>query len=175
MHRHFVVMIAVCVAAIAAVAPVAQASFAGRSGSIAIGWFCSDTCPIFFIPEGGIFLPLPVQPNHLAWSPDGKRLAFDAQATSLGTGNALYIVNADGTGLTQVGRGDLLRYSPAWAPDGGKLAFTQDNGAAGSGDVYTITTTGGSLTRLTSAPSWEGGADWAADGSRIAYLCREAN
>ena len=62
-------------------------------------------------------------------------------------------------------------YNPAWSPDGRKLAFTQNNGSAGSGDVYTMTTAGGSLTRLTTHSSWEGAADWAPDGTRIAYTC----
>jgi dipeptidyl aminopeptidase/acylaminoacyl peptidase len=119
-----------------------------------------------FIPTGPVF-----GPRNIAWSPDGHRLAFDGPATSLGTGRALYIMNADGTGLNQVGRGDRLRYNPAWSPDGMKLAFVQDNGPQGSGDIFTITTGGGSLTRLTTASAWDGSPDWSPDGTRIAYVC----
>ena len=165
----------------AGVAAPAQASFPGGNGQIvyermyttplnSLGTTASlNTSPdqvYGFIPTGPVF-----GPRNIAWAPDGRRLAFDGPATSLGTGRALYIINADGTGLNQVGRGDKLRYNPAWSPDGMKLAFVQDNGPQGSGDIYTITTNGGSLTRLTTASAWDGSPDWSPDGTRIAYVC----
>jgi TolB protein len=81
-------------------------------------------------------------------------------------------MNADGTGLRQVGQAGARRYNPAWSPDGARLVFVQDNGGSGSGDIYTITTSGGSLTRLTNSPTWDGAPDWSADDTRIAYVCR---
>jgi len=177
------IAVATVVAFLAAVT-TAQASFPGANGSIAYEWWCyDDGCPIGLVSEdgsssssillpGGDGQPGEIQPANIAWSPDGRQLAFDGRATSLGSGRALYVVNADGTGLRQVGRGDLRRYNPAWSPDGRNLVFTQDNGSAGSGDVYTMTVTGASLRRLTSGSSWEGGADWSPDGTRIAYTCR---
>jgi len=166
------------------VAVPAEASFPGANGLIAfpphvvqppasigtttVPWTPSDPWP--FIATGSVSVP-----RNIAWSPSGRQLAFDAPSTSLGTGQALYIVNADGTGLRQVGRGDRLRYNPAWSPDGTKLAFVQDNGAgAGSGDIYTMTTNGASLTRLTTSGSWDGSPDWSPDGTRIAYVANSA-
>ncbi len=167
-------------AAFLALVPAAQATFPGRNGSIVHAWGCwygdDDSCGVSFYPGEFLLLPPALgrdgHPTNMAWSPDGRRLAFDAPATSLGTGRAIYVMDADGTGLRQVGRGDRIRHNPAWSPDGRRLAFTQDNGSAGSGDVYTMTTSGGSLTRLTTSSSWEGAADWAPDGTRIAYTCR---
>ncbi len=46
------------------------------------------------------------------WSPDGTRLAFDND-------DGLYVVNADGSGLTKLARGGL----PTWSPDGSRIAF----------------------------------------------------
>jgi Tol biopolymer transport system component len=46
------------------------------------------------------------------WSPDGTRLSFS-------TGNALYVVNADGTGLREVADA----WFGAWSPDGRRLAI----------------------------------------------------
>jgi Tol biopolymer transport system component len=172
------VYFAVALAGTLAVAPAAQASFPGRNGLIAyqhqyvtptnsIGTTAPSPDGYAYILTGGV-----QEPRNISWSPDGKRLAFDGPSTSLGSGHALYIINADGTGLRQVGRGDLRRYNPAWSPDGTKLAFVQDNGSgAGSGDIYTITTAGASLTRLTTSGSWDGSPDWSPDGTRIAYVC----
>lgn len=53
-----------------------------------------------------------------AWSPDGRRLAFESQAN-----DSIYLVNSDGTGLirlTQSGKA----YSPEWSPDGRSILFT---------------------------------------------------
>ncbi len=72
------------------------------------------------------------------WSPDGSRFAFE------GPDNTVYVVNADGTGLTQVAEdwsAPLCFISrPEWSPDGQMLAFEGSDGlyvayADGSGMV----------------------------------------
>jgi len=58
----------------------------------------------------------------LAWSPDGARLAF-AGISEAGH-RAVYVVNADGTGLTELIGSDDERYGwPTWSPDGSRIAF----------------------------------------------------
>ena len=63
------------------------------------------------------------------FSPDGRRVAFIRVGRS--AGNALYVVNADGTGLRrvagpeQVGRGiDQVE----WSPSGDELVFIREAG-----------------------------------------------
>lgn len=177
MRLSFVIAVVLAGVATLALAGPAQASFPGANGKIAYA------PPIFgfepnefgtvdlsynfdFVATGAVNLP-----SNIAWSPDGKRIAFDAPATTSGTRRAIYVANADGTGVRRVGAADRVRYNPAWSPDGRKLTFVQDNGSVGSGDIYTITTSGASLTRLTTSSAWEGMPDWAPDGSRIAYTC----
>lgn len=183
MRHRILISLAVCACALAGALP-AQASFPGANGQLlydhhyaqppdSIGttdfnrpftdeWWCC------YISTGPV-----VDARNPAWSPDGTQIAFDAPATELGSRRALYVMNADETGLRQVGRGDRLRYNPAWSPDGGKLAFVQDNGqGSGSGDIYTITTGGANLKRLTTSGAWDGSPDWSGDNRRIAYVCR---
>jgi Tol biopolymer transport system component len=66
---------------------------------------------------------------HPDWSPDGARIAFDAET---GGGNEIWVVNADGTNpLAIVQRSTDCAIScgevafPAWSPDGSKVAFVR--------------------------------------------------
>jgi Tol biopolymer transport system component len=54
--------------------------------------------------------------KQLAWSPGGKRLAFDE-------GGRLAIMRQDGTGLRQLPQLTERDAEPAWSPDGRRLAF----------------------------------------------------
>lgn len=52
------------------------------------------------------------------WSPDGRRIALRA-------GGALYVMSADGSGLTQILNDEsLLVYSVMWSPQGDRIAFS---------------------------------------------------
>ena len=50
---------------------------------------------------------------RLTWSPDGSRLAFD-------TAQGIWVVGADGSGLTKVIR---RGWKPTWSPDGSRIAY----------------------------------------------------
>jgi TolB protein len=51
----------------------------------------------------------------LTWSPDGRALAFSRSTENMGPA-ALYIVNADGSGLSKVPNTDYLVWTAAWRP-----------------------------------------------------------
>jgi len=51
-----------------------------------------------------------------AWSPDGTRIAFERNGE-------IYLMKADGSGVTRLTHDDVPDAAPAWSPDGTKLAF----------------------------------------------------
>jgi serine/threonine protein kinase/Tol biopolymer transport system component/ABC-type branched-subunit amino acid transport system substrate-binding protein len=75
--------------------------------------------PIKILEDTNLDFSAPV-----TWSPDGQQLAFSAlePGGSQDRDNKLYVVNADGSGLTQLPSlsNDI---GPAWSPDGEWLAF----------------------------------------------------
>jgi dipeptidyl aminopeptidase/acylaminoacyl peptidase len=70
-------------------------------------------------------LPDTLQGQGPAWSPDGRRIAFSAYARQ---GSELFVINADGTGLTQLTTELGGVAQPTWSPDGENIAFTVYSG-----------------------------------------------
>ena len=65
-----------------------------------------------------------------AWSPDGTRIAFVSDRD--GGFPELYLMNADGSGVTRLTNNAFVDGNPSWAPDGSRLVFERccENGTS---------------------------------------------
>lgn len=89
------------------------------------------------------------------WSPDGTRVAFSSnrahyEGASPDTGTPdmdLWLVNADGTGLSRITSDPANEQDPAWAPDGKSLVYNADRDSRG--DLFRLVLATGVVTRLT--------------------------
>ena len=115
-----------------------------------------------------------------AWSPDGRTIAFSRLADpSLPIEEAtLYLADADGSNVRQLGSSPVKGVSPSWSPDGTRLAFVSfrdhneprcpASSCPPNGEIYVVAADGSSLTRLTRSRADDEHPSWSPDGSRIA-------
>ena len=66
----------------------------------------------------------PAVDDRPAWSPDGKQIAFTSDRSGTQNGPSLYLMNADGSGQTQltISGKEIRAYAVAWSPDGTRIA-----------------------------------------------------
>ncbi len=105
-----------------------------------------------------------------AWSPDGRRIAFQAYFRDTWH---IWTINADGGDLRPVTSGPYDDREPHWSPDGTQIAFSSDRG--GSYDVWLLAVATGDVRRLTTGDANESMPAWSPDGKEIAFVSdREA-
>ena len=98
-----------------------------------------------------------------AWSPDGDRIAF------ITSERKIWIMNADGSGLTQLVPGFAgTQHDPAFSPDGLTIAF--QGGVVDQQDLYLVGVDGSGLAALTSTPVHEGNPAFSPDGKKLVFL-----
>ena len=93
------------------------------------------------------------------FSPDGKHILFTSWDPSLEVTSAeVFVMNADGTGRTQLTANATEDSYPAWSPDGAKIVF--QSGRDGNLEIYVMNSDGSGQTRLTNDPAEDFGAIW---------------
>jgi hypothetical protein len=63
------------------------------------------------------------QPPDPAWAPNGREIAFAHESRPFNHRRDLFLMEADGGNLRDVGTPSDLESQPTWAPDGGRIAY----------------------------------------------------
>jgi len=108
----------------------------------------------------------PVNAYVLSWSPDGRRIAWDAYTQGY---SFIVAANDDGTwGDILTTMGDESECS--WSPDGTKFAYTSWSDETESYEVFVMDIDGGNVTQITSTPNGDVYVPtWSPDGGSIVY------
>jgi dipeptidyl aminopeptidase/acylaminoacyl peptidase len=108
-----------------------------------------------------------------AWSPDGSQIVFDRMdedalpdpnVPTAGPSADIYVMDADGSNLSQLTSDPGLEAAPAWSPEGSQIAFIA--GDMRASEIYWMSPDGSNVRQLTTgvatgyspdsfaAPSW---------------------
>ncbi|MCI0479945.1 hypothetical protein L0Y59_05365, partial [Candidatus Uhrbacteria bacterium] len=99
-----------------------------------------------------------------AWSPDGARIAF---VRWVGDAPDIFVVNADGTGLSRLTDNPGQDCEPTWSPDGSSIAFLSVRDGAPA--VYLMNADGTDQRPFVGLPGDIASLDWSPDGASIVF------
>ena len=142
----------------------APAVFPGDNGKILILVGCCSQSEIRALdPVTGASTTLATNAQTVAASPDGTKITFSR-------GGNVWVMNADGTGQTQVNIGWVQHSTPSWAPDETKITFVSNLDETGS-KVYVMDADGQNSHRITTSDVVRNdlGPLWSPDGTWIAF------
>lgn len=96
-----------------------------------------------------------------SWSPDGRQVAFVASNDAIGEGNAVFVVDVDGTNAQRITPWNFTLRAE-WSPDGEWIAFDMAESEPVPRDLFLVHPDGTELTQITSnednkmsfAPAW---------------------
>ena len=111
------------------------------------------------------------------WSPDGTKIVFTRHRVTdpvlpgpplMYPTKEIYLMNADGTGLTQLTDNDYEERAPAWSPDGSRIVFQARLGSIRN-EVCVMDADGTNLVQLTRNALPDNTATWSPDGKKIVF------
>ena len=100
-----------------------------------------------------------------SWSPDGSRLTFNAPGAG-GAGD-IWVINADGTGLTNITQTTWGDSRPDFSPNGQKIAYTSSR--TGNPEIWVMNADGTNPVQVTNHPAVEAAPDWSPNGQKILF------
>lgn len=107
------------------------------------------------------------------WSPDGKKIAFSSDRGDDYDFN-IYVMNSDGTDVTQVTDAPGDEAEAKWSPDGKKILFGSNRKGSGR---YLMNPDGTDVERILQEPPSVAGADalrpaWSPNGKKITWTAK---
>jgi dipeptidyl aminopeptidase/acylaminoacyl peptidase len=115
--------------------------------------------------------------EELAFSPDGRRIAF--VMVDRDGDRELYSIREDGRGPRKLTDNHRDEFAPTWSPNGKRIAFSRvtdrkhPHVGGRTADIFTISARNGSRQqRLTSGSTFEAYPSYSPDGKRIAFESR---
>ncbi len=110
------------------------------------------------------------------WSPDGTRFVF---VRAVGTGSALFVMDADGTDLVRLTRtaAHVSDHNPTWSPDGQWVWFDSDRPGYMNREIFRMRPDGSSVQRMTRTADGidDGAPDISPNGSRVVFSSTRGN
>jgi Tol biopolymer transport system component len=173
---------------IALTAGPSTATFSGENGRISFARDHGNHVEIFSAnPDGShITLLTASKPRGAVsfesdWSPDGQLIAFDSDRTDIDGRKQpvqVYLMAADGTGVTQLTRGGGFHGSPGWSPSGTSIAIDSDWGKGSLNGIWIIPAsdpdgvTAAEALRVTATPDradFDSEPEFSPDGTTIVF------
>jgi len=116
---------------------------------------------------------LAFQAQTPVWSPDGSRIAFEGTRLD---NTDIYVMDADGSNLRRLTTSPAADQWPSWSPNGTRIVYdnlgaerADDSGFSPTSEIYSISTSGGTPTRLTHNGVDDSQAAYSPDGAKIAF------
>ncbi len=134
------------------------------SGKLVFSWF-GDIYSMDIDDPEPTRLTTDKRTREAVWSPDGNKIAF---VGFLESGFEIFVMEADGSNITQLTNNTANDSQIAWSPDGAKLAFVSDRD--GNREVYVMNAVGTNQTNLTNYVGWDDQPAWSPDSSQLTFV-----
>jgi Tol biopolymer transport system component len=86
----------------------------------------------------------------------------------------MWVMNADGSGKTQLTKAENFSENPNWSPNGQRIVFDSDRVEAGNLEIYSMRADGSDVQQLTDPPALDALPAYSPDGKKIVFASDRA-